>query len=384
VKSIENGGLDAGHMNDQVNGWLHRVLAGNAANALGLKIGTNLVNLTSALNAGLDTAIPFNEAMRSYGRVMSGQSVVSPAEVWNLPGIQRRIKVGVNPMAQIIKQAAQAAKPGLAADINMAGFYTIGIADSLGGSVAAAVSYDAHYRQAIAAGMSEAEASAVATDGMQQTIARTFQPTEQSAKALYELNPNIAWRMFTMFASEARQKIGIEIAAVEGAFKGEIPKADALRVVALNHLTIGTLVWALKSLARDLQKGDDGDDDPSWEWKDWLASVLVGPLSGVPFVGSAATWAMSSLIGAHAYSNSENPVLEGLGDLYGGGKGLVNQIMGEPNRTRKSEFMRAMDNTNRLIHGVSSVVGGPLASAVSIVGNGVTQVAGIVDNAVKD
>lgn len=378
VRSVEGGGLATAEMNELLRTWLSRSLSGKASAGMGFKISTHLVNLTSAFNTLLDASIPLKEVLRSYGRVIAGKGHMSLEDAWNSPMLQRRLKQGTNPITRLARQAVQGMRPGLLRDVNHWGFESIGRADTMGATVAVASAYDAHYRSAKKGGLSDSEARDVAQFETEKTISRVLQPIEQSSKSLSEVSGNVALKMFSLFMSESRQKVGLEAAALRNLSRLKLTAADA-RVLAINHLLLGSLVWFLRSLSRDLQDDRDerGEDDPTWEWRDWLTSVILGPITGVPFLGSAANYYLSKSIGGHSFIDSNNPILDGFINVQRGLSGLWKGSSDE-------EFEGFLNHSNQILQGSAEIVGGPTSSAIAILGNVVTQVFNLADNLIED
>ncbi|MBK8093056.1 MAG: hypothetical protein IPK32_13975 [Verrucomicrobiaceae bacterium] len=301
VQAIESGGLQDAHFNLAAAHAIKGFMGRYAATRLSFKLGTALVNLSSGWNALLDTSIPFKDVMASYGRAFFGGAKMTPAEARRSEALQRRLKGGTSPEQQFAKHAQDGSRPGFALDVMTAGRYSLGLVDTFAGSWAASASYDANYRMAKKARLSDADAHLEAVDGMERTIAKTFQPTELSNKSLSEASGHIAWKMATLFMSEARQKVALEVDVVSRALQGKATFGEVGRVVVVNHLLLGSFSWLMRSIAKDLMNDEDGDDDPAWELEDWLAAVVSGPLSGIPFVGSGLNYSLASLMGGDAY-----------------------------------------------------------------------------------
>ena len=369
VQAIESGGLQDAHFNLAAANAMRGFLGRFAATRLSFKLGTALVNLSSGLNALLDTSIPFKDVMASYGRALFGGAKMTPMQALKSDALQRRLKGGTSPEQQFAKHVQRGSKPGFALDVMTAGRYSLGMVDTFAGSWAASASYDANFRMAKKARLSDADAHLEALEGMERTIATTFQPTETSNKSLSEASGNIAWKMVTIFLTEQRQKVALEVDVLSRALQGKATAGEVGRVVVVNHLLIGTFVWFVRAIAKDLMNDEDGDDDPAWELEDWIASVATGPLSGIPFVGSALNYGIASAIGGNAYRGSD-PITGSLGEFNQGWRLLMRHDDGE-------DILKGLV---KLWNGVAVLGGNDTAVAGAILSNAGLQIYQLVDN----
>ncbi len=393
LELFENGGLRNGWENQQQARWVNRLMRAKARVSLILRLPVYMVQSTASLTALLD--LPAKQGLRSLGRVLAGQGKMSVREAFNHPVIQRRLHGGFSPEARIAKaaksssagkfdKATQALLDKLGAhttDIDAAmdwGMETIGRTDAAFTSVAAATAYDAHYAQAEALGLSGAAADSYATEKMEETVQRTAQPAEALDRSLAEASPNVFLRLLMMFTSEPRQKIALELGVIRQVLKGQAKISEAARMVFLNHLVLGGMVWLVRSMARDLLNDDDdnGLDDPAWEAADLLTSVLLGPLSGLPILGDAAELVASTVAGRRQFSDSPSPAVGPIKDVITGTKAL----MKPPGDEEIEHYAKAI---GRIARGLAMFIGGN-AAAAGVAENVAEQVFQLGDNVVSE
>lgn len=70
-------------------------------------------------------------------------------------------------------------------------------------------------------------------------------------------------------------------------------------------------IWA--GIARD------DDDEDRWAVSDYAAAMVAGPVAGIPLLGSALSYAVTSTIGTKAFSNSTNPLDNAANRLFADG-----------------------------------------------------------------
>jgi hypothetical protein len=375
VQALESGGLQDSHFNLAAAKLVQGFMGRYAATRLGFKLGTHMINMSSGLNALLDTSIPFKDVMASYGRTIASftglvdKPKMTPLQAMRNDALQRRLQAGTTAEQRFAKDIREHAKPGIARDIMALGAHSLGVVDTMAGAWAAAASYDANFRIAKKSGLSDADAHAEATEGMERTVATTFQPVENSNKSLGELSGSLAWKLMTIFNTEVRQKIALEVSIVKRFLKGDATLGEAGRIVIVNHLVMGTFVWAMRAAAKDMMNGDDGDDDPAWEVSDWLASVITGPLSGIPFIGSALNYQIASTIGGKAYKSTD-PFTGTAAEIQQGWRMLA----------RHEDTGEILKGLVHLMNGSAILVGSDATVAAAILGNAGLQIYQIGEN----
>ena len=377
VDTLENDGVKSGWVNLEMRKWLGAMMTGRAKVGLAWKVSVWLKQSTAALGSMLD--LPAKDFARSAARVLAGKGAMSYADAKNLPVMQQRLAMGGSPEMRMAMQGATTYfKPGAVTEFMDTGMDAINTIDARFTMFSAAVAFDAHYSSALKAGMSEEAARVAAAELTDRTLARTAQPVETMDKSLHELSlPTIAKPLF-MFISEVRQKAALEIAAVAGAFKGEVSWFEAGKIVAWNHLVLGSLTWALGSMWRDLMNDDDDSgDDPAWNVEDWLLAIVTGPLSGIPVLGDVITATASWATGAKSFPGESNLLAGNVADLA---KGAHSVFSGDPPEGEELEFI--LKKVGMSAKALGQIVGGEVA-AVGVGANIFEQLFNLGDDLIE-
>jgi len=381
--AVEMGGVQDAKLNGAFSDFIRKRIGAKSASVLGFRLSTLLVNTTGAMNAALDTTLPMRDVLKSYARVMSGKSVKTVAEIIASPPIQRRLSQGGNITSAWIKKLSESGEPNaLSFDVNQAAGDAMADVDAKASAVALAAAYDAHYTQARASGADDAAAHEYAEQATERTAQKVLQPLELGSKSLTEFTSNPFTKLFSMFLSESRQKLALEVEALaKDSSTGKRDWKKAGRVIMVNHLVMGTAVWLIKSLVRDMLNPDDGEDDPTWEWEDWLANVLVGPMAGMPLVGTALESAVSYALQGFSYKKGANPLIDGLDGMASGAGAVIEGMSDVLNGDMSaSEVEDALKGLNKLFGGIAVVTGTPAATGAAVTSNILTQLGLALNN----
>jgi hypothetical protein len=184
------------------------------------------------------------------------------------------------------------------------GMDQLGNADASLTSLSAAIAYDAHYRAAIEAGLDEGSARKIASERMEETIARTAQPDSVTTKSLFELQLGDVGRLLFMFQGPNRQAFGITYLAAKQVQKGG-SKAKLANVLFLYWFVVPTIMQTIGNLMQMATSDDDSEE--IWEIGDYLRSWALGPLTGALWVGPSLE-AGVSLFGGFEKRLGESPI----------------------------------------------------------------------------
>jgi len=329
--ALETNGVRTVEMSRTWRNYMRGLMSGAAKGALAMNPTTIVLNATSMFNTGLDSSIPLNRVISSYGRVLaatlSGNKLgiipKTAKEIRNFNIIKQRISGGANSLLAMSKSDPTISKPNVLTEAGDFGMRPISLADGYFGSFAAAVAYDAHYRMAEESGLSPSEVEAAAEEGMKRTIQTTFQPNTVANKATVEVGSNIVMRMLGMFMSEARKAVGLEITAFK---KNGLFSKEFGRFVIVNHFLIGGLSYLIRSAIKDALN-DEKEDEDIWNPAQLAQNILIGPLSGLFILGTAlessGIWITNQLIDALDVKNEK--VKADLG-IIGEVKGKVKKL----------------------------------------------------------
>lgn len=300
ITALERNGLETRSQGSALDGLLRGVQSRQAYIALAYNLGTLMKQSTAAFGSLLNMS-SFGDAARALGRLASGK--LDLREMFNSDLIQRRMRLGYSPEVRQALAALMADKPSLGMGFVERGMDLIGFADAFFTTASAAMAYDFHFREAKAAGMSDAQAKAAAMQEAAETVARTAQPTENIDRSLFELGLSPMSRFGFMFMTEGRQKFALAAEAYMPS-SGLTAKQRALRLLILHGL-IPVMVQTITNAWRDARDDEDDEifDEKNWRIGDYLRAMLLGPLTGVPWVGSALNAATARLFGQTYYNN---------------------------------------------------------------------------------
>lgn len=283
LAAFETNGIRSNFLDFVTTNRVRRMLTNIAKGAMGYKVSTMLVNFTSSLNSTMDNSIPAGQIMQSYAKTLFGQSKIE-GFAFQKKEIQNRITMGANSLIAMSKASSFADKPTYLKEAGNISLTPMNYFDALGGSIAASAAYDAHYSMAEKSGITDKKIlDELATEGMARTINKTFQPVILSGKSSYEMNANPMLKLFTMFMSETRKTLGLELATIKT--KGLI-STDTARMVIANHVLLGFASFVARSAIKSLVNPPTKDDESSWDFSKMWADMLLGPLSGFLVAGT--------------------------------------------------------------------------------------------------
>jgi len=280
LSAFETNGIRDTTFNSVVSNRIRKMTVAAARGIMGYNLRTILINLTSAFNTFLDASIPTSVAFRATFKALSGWSTRRGSKE-----IQQRINAGANALVNLSKNRDAIDRPGMFSTIAEYSLEPMSQADALGGTLAANIAYHAHYEMAKKAKLSDADAEIAANEGMRRTILKTFQPTTLAGKSSIELTNNPILKVITLFTSETRKNLGLEIA--------EFKKQKGLgkvfnKTVFTNHVLFGLFTWMIRASVSDWMKPEDEDED-IYNTNKLMMDILLGPLSGLFMVGGGIT-----------------------------------------------------------------------------------------------
>ena len=308
ITAIDEGGVKSAMSNSMGAKFLRRSAEATARGSLAYNIGTILKQVPAAF-ASIAEIGPA-QFWKSLGRINSGKAAVSPKVLRSSATIERRktdtdlemsvaLKGGTRPILSLPGEAHFKA----VAAMNW-GMDQLGNADASLTSLSAAIAYDAHYRAAIEAGLDEGSARKIASERMEETIARTAQPDSVTTKSLFELQLGDVGRLLFMFQGPNRQAFGITYLAAKQVQKGG-SKAKLANVLFLYWFVVPTIMQTIGNLMQMATSDDDSEE--IWEIGDYLRSWALGPLTGALWVGPSLE-AGVSLFGGFEKRLGESPI----------------------------------------------------------------------------
>jgi hypothetical protein len=159
-----------------------------------------------------------------------------------------------------------------------------------------------------------------------------------------------------MFASEARQKAAIALEAYSpssGLSKGE----RATRLLLL-HVVFPLAIQTISNLWRDARDDDDDElfDSDNWRAGDYAKAMLLGPMMGIPLIGSALNAAMTPIFGGHYFPNDPT---QPLNRALGGGADVLEAI-------QEGDLESGLKGARSLMWALALAMGGEKAAAVGV------------------
>lgn len=282
-----------------------KALATQSAVGLAFNVGVLFKQLPAAFGAVLE--MPTKQAF--VGMVRAIQNPGSLREVWNSEAVQQRVLMGIGPEDRRLLDAGRAS-PSMIMELLDLGRLPIAYADAAFTTLSGSLAYNYHLGEALKAGMGQTQAEASALAAAARVIERTAQPATTQDKSMGELTAKGFAKFLLLFKSDPRQKLAIVANAVTEAWQDK-PGAKAVlgRKALWGWAIYGLCNEVLADIAQSMFRDDDDPD--RWNWRDYLAAMIVGPVQGIPLLGSAFDYVVHGTVGTKAYSTTINPVEAG-------------------------------------------------------------------------
>lgn len=298
VKAFEINGVEQARIGRAFDTFIRNRQSALSYLGLAYNLGTLAKQSTAALGTLMDMGPA--DAARQVSKLMTGQLDLSRS--WNSRVIQRRIDSGYSPEVRMAMMAMMAERPNWRQPFVQYGIETVGLVDGFFTTASHAMAWDLHYQRAIAANVPTILAEEIADKAAESAVGRTAQPAEMMDKSLFELGLSPPARMLFMFYSEARQKAAL---AVEAYLPSSgLPKGVRASRIMILHVLFPLMIQTVSNIWQDM-RGDDDDelfDEKYWGAADYVKSMIIGPLIGIPFVGSAANAGLTAIIGGRTFS----------------------------------------------------------------------------------
>lgn len=287
-----------------------KAIATQSAIALAFNVGVLFKQIPAFLGVFMDT---YNTKEAITGLFRAIANPTSLRAVYESEAVQQRILQGISPEDRKLLKAG-AASPSMLMELLEAGRLPIAYADAAFSTLAGAAAYQIHHAKAKAAGLSDDAAESSALAAAARLIERTAQPATTQDRSMAELTAKGWLKFLFLFKSDPRQKLAIVAAAVEGFKSGKVKTPEAARKFFFGWAVYGLANQFMSDLAQTLFRDDDDPD--KWEWEDYVAGLIVGPLSALPLIGSAFEYAVRSTVSSRAFLNTSSPIDAGLSKLF--------------------------------------------------------------------
>jgi hypothetical protein len=369
IGAFERNGVENRSTSSAFDEFIRRRQASQAYLALAYNMGTLMKQSTAALGSLLNMGP--GAAARQFSKLVTGGLDLKAA--YNSDVIQRRLDAGYSPEVRQAMAAMMAERPSWGTGLVQKGMEIIGVVDAVFTTASYAMAYDYHLQSAKDAGMNDALAQTEAEREAEATVARTAQPSEMMDRSLFEMGLQPTGKFLFMFASEARQKAAIALEAYSpssGLSKGE----RATRLLLL-HVVFPLAIQTISNLWRDARDDDDDElfDSDNWRAGDYAKAMLLGPMMGIPLIGSALNAAMTPIFGGHYFPNDPT---QPLNRALGGGADVLEAI-------QEGDLESGLKGARSLMWALALAMGGEKAAAVGVGTNVLYDAFRVADNALE-
>jgi hypothetical protein len=369
IGAFERNGVENRSTSSAFDEFIRRRQASQAYLALAYNMGTLMKQSTAALASLLNMGP--GAAARQFAKLVSGGLDLKAA--YNSEVIQRRMDAGYSPEVRQAMAAMMAERPSWGTGLVQKGMEIIGVVDAVFTTASYAMAYDYHLQSAKDAGMNDALAQTEAEREAEATVARTAQPSEMMDRSLFEMGLQPTGKFLFMFASEARQKAAMALEAYSpssGLSKGE----RATRLLLL-HVVFPLAIQTITNLWRDAREDDDEElfDSDNWRAGDYAKAMLLGPLTGIPLVGSALNASLTPIFGGHYFPNDPT---QPLNRALGGGADILEAI-------QEGDLESGLKGARSLMWALALAMGGEKAAAVGVGSNILYDAFRVTENLVE-
>lgn len=285
VNRLEHGGRDAVAELDAAERVKNEVMNARALSVILGQVTSYLKQTTAVFNAlhGCDLSVA--EWVHGLARVASGKSVLSVKELFSSDLFQAR-KDGFMYSVLLGYKKQLGGRIGLMEEVTNFSGKIFGLLDSGSNAVSFAAAFDHYFRQGVEQGMTKPEAMAYARDVIEEGLS-TAQPTNwvQLPKMLEKTKGIFSAEWFLM--SETLQR---SATVMHYLTRGNV------RLAVRSWLVQGVAMQALGYLVNNVMR-PGGDDDERRNPLNYLPGIVLGPLNGVPFLGSLTDSAVDRVCG---------------------------------------------------------------------------------------
>lgn len=370
IGAFERNGVENRSTSSAFDEFIRRRQASQAYLALAYNVGTLMKQSTAALGSLLNMGP--GAAARQFSKLVTGGLDLKAA--YNSGVIQRRMDAGYSPEVRQAMAAMMAERPTWGTGLVQKGMEIIGMVDAVFTTASYAMAYDYHLQSAKDAGMNEAQSRIEAEREAEATVARTAQPSEMMDRSLFEMGLQPTGKFLFMFASEARQKAAMALEAYSPS--SGLPKGERAMRLLMLHVVFPLAIQTITNLWRDARDDDDEElfDSDNWRAGDYAKAMLLGPITGIPLIGSALNAAMTPIFGGHYFPNDPT---QPLNRALGGGTDILEAI-------QEGDLESGLKGARSLMWAVALAMGGEKAAAVGVGTNILYDAFRVTDNLVDE
>jgi hypothetical protein len=324
-----------------------------------------IIKQTPALLNPLLADVPAHNYMMGMARAFVEPQTFARevSAMWKSDIIRRRIEQGFSAESRIATQGSS--MTGSQAILAMqAGMMPMSAVDGGWTALGAAISFDFYRRGYISQGMTPEMADNAATARVEKMIATSAQPADVYARALYERNGNPFMRSMSMFVSDQRKALAIELMAIRRLATGKSKNKmlDVQRALVAHVVQAGVSQVMAVVIASLL--GDDEDRDRELSREQWTLALTLGPINGLFVFGRLIDKLGRGLLGLRVFP-ADDLASKAANDLLKGGKNM-DELFSPDN---PEEFMDALDSLSTAAAAGMSAAIGPAGGAADVGAN---------------
>jgi hypothetical protein len=324
-----------------------------------------IIKQTPALLNPLLADVPAHNYMMGMSRAFIEPQAFARevSAMWKSDIIRRRIESGFSAESRLAIQGSS--MTGSQAILAMqAGMMPMAWTDAGWTALGAAISFDYYRRGYISQGMTPEMADNAAIARVEKMIATSAQPSDVYARALYERSGNPFMRSMSMFVSDQRKALAIELMAIRRLATGKSKnKAMDVQRALVAHVVQAAVSQVMAGVIASLL-GDDEDRDREWSTEQWTLALTLGPINGLFVLGRLVDKIGRGLLGLRVFP-ADDLASKAANDLLRGGKNM-DELFSPDN---PEEFMDALDSLSTAAAAGMSAAIGPAGGAVDVGAN---------------
>lgn len=366
ISTIEKNGTNSANELVNMSRFWRWLMQYRAYKGLAFRISP-IIKQTPALLNPLLADVPAHNYMMGMSRAfIEPQAFASEVSaMWKSDIIRRRIESGFSAESRVAMQGSS--MTGSQAILAMqAGMMPMGMVDGGWTALGAAISFDYYRRGYMRENpqMTPEIADAKAIARVEKMIATSAQPSDVYARALYERSGNPFMRSMSMFVSDQRKALAVELMAIRKLATGKSKnKSLDVQRALVAHVAQAAVSQVMAGVIASLL-GDDEDRDREWSTDQWTLALTLGPVNGLFVLGRLIDKVGRSLLGLRVFP-SDDLASKTANDLLRGSKNM-DELFSSDN---SEEFIDALDSLSTAAAAGASAVIGPAAGAVDVSAN---------------
>ncbi|CAB4135978.1 hypothetical protein UFOVP301_45, partial [uncultured Caudovirales phage] len=326
-----------------------------------------IIKQTPALLNPLLADVPAHNYMMGMARAFIEPQMFAKevSAMWSSDIIRRRIEAGFSAESRVAMQGA--GMTGSQAIVAMqAGMMPMSMVDGGWTALGAAISFD-YYRRGYMRDnpqMTPEIADAKAIARVEKMIATSAQPSDVYARSLSERSGNPFMKSMSMFVSDQRKALAIELMAIRRLATGKSKNKtlDIQRAFVAHFVQAGVSQVMAVVIASLL--GDDEDRDRELSREQWTLALALGPINGLFVFGRLVDKIGRGLLGLRVFP-ADDLASKVANDLLKGGKNMDELF----NPDDADDFMDALDSSSTALGAGMSAAIGPAGGAVDVGAN---------------